>query len=77
MIDRDEIRAEIGRRHLSISAVSRNTGISGISIRTFLNGGDARLSTVSAIVSAVGGKLAILFDQNDKSTFEAPNAEPA
>lgn len=69
MIERDEILAQMGRRRLTVAALSRSTGITQPAIRAFLNGGDAKVSSVEAIVGAVGGQVGLFFDQARNSTF--------
>jgi DNA-binding phage protein len=54
MIDRTEILAQMGRKRLTISEVARRTGLTQNAVRAFLNGGDAKVSSVSSIAGAVG-----------------------
>ncbi len=60
MIDRTEILAQMGRKRLTISEIARRTGLTKNAVRAFLNGGDAKVSSVTSIAAAVGLSLALV-----------------
>ena len=75
MIERDEIRAQMGRQQVSIAELSRRTGLQANSISSFLNGGDAKISSITAIVGALGGKVDLSFCPSTQSAVrEMPHA---
>ena len=51
MIDRSDILAEMGRKRISVSELARRAGIHVNAARSFLNGGDTKLSTLTAILA--------------------------
>lgn len=71
MFNPKAIKIIMVQKDLTVSMLAKNTGISEVSIRAILRGGDTKVSTLSRIAKALGCSIGDFFLSFDESKLSA------